>query len=72
MVSKIVSANFLATLAIAGARAETMVVLETELGNITIEVYEEQAPISSASFLDHVDGGYFEGGRILANGHDGE
>lgn len=41
-----------------------MVVLETALGNITIEVYEEQAPISSGSFLDHVDGGYFEGGAF--------
>ena len=41
-----------------------MVVLETELGEITIEVYEEQAPISSGSFLDHVDGGYFEGGAF--------
>ena len=64
MVLKIASVIILATLAIAGARAETMVVLETELGNITIEVYEEQAPISSASFLDHVDGGYFEGGAF--------
>ena len=41
-----------------------MVVLETELGDIAIEVYEEQAPISSGSFLDHVDGGYFEGGAF--------
>ena len=41
-----------------------MVVLETELGDIAIEVYEERAPVSSASFLDHVDGGYFEGGAF--------
>ena len=43
-----------------------MVVLETELGDIAIKVYEEQAPISSGSFLAHVDGGYFEGGCVLA------
>ena len=55
------SVAMLAALAIVGARAETAVVLETELGDITIAVYEEQAPISSASFLAHVDGGYFEG-----------
>ena len=61
MVSKIASAIILTMLAIAGARAETMVVLETELGDIAIAVLEEQAPISSASFLDHVDGGYYEG-----------
>ena len=41
-----------------------MVVLQTELGDISIEVYDEQAPISSASFLTHVDGGYFEGGAF--------
>ena len=62
--TKILAAQFLALLAMAGARGEIMVVLETELGDITIEVYEEQAPISSGSFLDHVDGGYFEGGAF--------
>ena len=41
-----------------------MIVLETEIGDIVIEVYEERAPISSGSFLDHVDGGYFEGGAF--------
>ena len=61
MVSKIASAIILTMLAIAGARAETTVVLETELGDIAIAVLEEQAPISSASFLAHVDGGYYEG-----------
>lgn len=62
MISRFASATILAMAAIAGAQAEIMVVLETELGDIAIEVYEEQAPISSGSFLDHVDGGYFEGG----------
>ena len=55
------SAAMLAALAPAGARSETTVVLETELGDITINVYDERSPISSASFLAHVDGGYFEG-----------
>ncbi|MCZ0954711.1 MAG: peptidylprolyl isomerase [Rhodospirillaceae bacterium] len=64
MISRVVSAPILAMLAVMGAKGETMVVLETELGDIAIEVYEERAPISSASFLDHVDGGYFEGGAF--------
>lgn len=64
MNSRVASATILAMHALVGAQAETMVVLETELGDITIEVYEEQAPISSGSFLDHVDGGYFEGGAF--------
>lgn len=64
MVSKTVSAHLLAMLAVGGVQAQTMIVLETELGDISIEVYEDRAPISSASFLDHVDGGYFEGGAF--------
>lgn len=38
-----------------------MVVLETTLGNITIELNEKEAPISSANFLQYVDDGYFNG-----------
>lgn len=43
------------------AHAQTRVVLETELGAITIEVYEDRAPLSSASFLAYVDAGYYDG-----------
>ena len=43
------------------AHAQTLVVLETELGAITIEVDEERAPLSSASFLAYVDAGYYDG-----------
>ena len=50
-----------AVVAVAVAQSETVVVLETELGDIGIAVYEDRAPISSASFLAHVDGGYYEG-----------
>ena len=64
MTPKVASATIPAMLAVVGAQAQTMVVLETELGDITIEVDEAQAPISSGSFLDHVDGGYFEGGAF--------
>lgn len=61
---KAVAAYVVAMLAMAGAWAQTMVVLETELGEISIEVYEERAPISSASFLAHVDGGYLDRGAF--------
>ena len=59
--SRVAPAAILAALAGADARSETIVVLETELGDIRIAVYDERAPISSASFLAHVDGGYYEG-----------
>jgi peptidyl-prolyl cis-trans isomerase A (cyclophilin A) len=38
-----------------------MVVFETTKGNITIELYPEQAPISVESFLAYVDAGHFDG-----------
>ena len=36
----------------------TVVVIETELGEIHIEVYTDRAPLSSASFLAHIDQGF--------------
>ena len=36
------------------ANTET-VVLETHLGNITIELYVDRAPLSAGSFLDYLD-----------------
>ncbi|MBI3772445.1 MAG: peptidylprolyl isomerase [Gammaproteobacteria bacterium] len=38
-----------------------MVVFSTSLGDIKIELFAEQAPISVANFLRYVDDGYFEG-----------
>lgn len=38
-----------------------MVILETSMGNITIELDSEKAPISVENFLGYVDDGYFDG-----------
>lgn len=38
-----------------------MVVLETTKGNITVELYAEEAPISVENFLAYVDAGHFDG-----------
>jgi peptidyl-prolyl cis-trans isomerase A (cyclophilin A) len=51
------------------ARAQTpepqkgnpVVVLETSLGSIEIELDAEKAPISTANFLAYVDGGHYDG-----------
>jgi cyclophilin family peptidyl-prolyl cis-trans isomerase len=40
------------------------VVFETELGNITVEVDVAHAPITSANFLNYVDGKFYDGGMI--------
>jgi cyclophilin family peptidyl-prolyl cis-trans isomerase len=37
-----------------------MVVFETSLGNIEIELFEKEAPVSSANFLSYVDDGFFD------------
>ncbi|UCF40348.1 MAG: peptidylprolyl isomerase [Gemmatimonadota bacterium] len=38
-----------------------MVVLQTTKGNITVELYQEQAPVSVENFLGYVDAGHFDG-----------
>ena len=48
----------------------TLVVMETSLGNITIELADDKAPISVKNFLQYVDGGHYDGTifhRIIAN-----
>lgn len=36
------------------------VVLSTSLGDITIEVFDEEAPITANNFLDYVDQGFYD------------
>ena len=38
-----------------------LVIMETELGSITIEIYEKQAPVTAANFLQYVNENRFEG-----------
>lgn len=42
-----------------------IVIFETELGNITMEVDVAKAPISAANFLKYVDGKFYDGGRVI-------
>jgi|TARA_R110002096_G_scaffold416576_2_gene619513 peptidyl-prolyl cis-trans isomerase A (cyclophilin A) len=47
------------------AQAETVKVkLETTMGDIHIDLYEDEAPITVANFLRYVDGGHFDGGAF--------
>jgi len=39
----------------------SVVVLETSKGNIEIELFEKEAPISTKNFLDYVNEGYYNG-----------
>ena len=38
-----------------------MVVLETTLGTIQVELYPEQAPLTVENFLEYVDAGFYDG-----------
>ncbi len=38
-----------------------MIRFETTLGDFTVELFEKEAPISSANFLKYVDEGFFDG-----------
>ena len=47
-----------------------MVVLETSKGDISIELYQDDAPISVENFLKYVDDGFFDGTifhRVIPN-----
>jgi len=41
--------------------AKTQVVLQTSLGDITLELYDEKAPVSVANFLEYIDSGFYDG-----------
>ncbi|MBW2981078.1 peptidylprolyl isomerase [Candidatus Woesearchaeota archaeon] len=43
------------------AMSNLVVVLETNMGNIEIELYSDKAPISAKNFLDYVNEGFFDG-----------
>lgn len=47
-----------------------IVVIETNMGEFEIELFEKQAPISTENFLDYVKEGYYDGlifHRVIAN-----
>ncbi len=48
----------------ASAPSPVIVVLETELGNMTLEIDAARAPITAANFLKYVDAGLYDGGEF--------
>lgn len=54
----------------APAKEQNMVVLQTNYGDITLELFPEQAPITVENFLSYVDSGFFDGTvfhRVIPN-----
>jgi cyclophilin family peptidyl-prolyl cis-trans isomerase len=48
----------------ASESAPPRVAIRTELGDIVLEIYPDQAPLTSANFLKYVDQGLFQGGSF--------
>ena len=48
-----------------GRGAPARVAIETELGEIQLEIDTVHAPVTAANFLEYVDGGLYDGGRFL-------
>lgn len=47
-----------------GGSDPILVQVRTELGDILVELYPDQAPVTVSNFLKYVDAGYFDGGRF--------
>lgn len=50
--------------------SEPRVRLETSMGNITLKLYPEKAPVTVANFLSYVDSGHYDGTvfhRVISN-----
>lgn len=45
----------------AAAQSNPVAVVQTSLGDITIELFQDQAPISVENFLQYANDGYYEG-----------
>ena len=62
LLSSILGATLLISNSITAQAAELpLVVLETNQGDITIELEQERAPLSVENFLSYVDSGYYSG-----------
>jgi len=46
---------------IAADRENTMVILKTSMGDITLELYADKAPVTVENFLKYVDDGFYQG-----------
>ncbi len=55
----------IALMAVPGlAQDNVQVRIETEAGNIDVELYPSKAPVTVENFLKYVDGGFYTGGRF--------
>ncbi len=61
---KLVCLLFVVVFSLSGTNVwakNTIVVLETNMGNIEIELFDKEAPLGVANFLNYVDSGFYNG-----------
>jgi len=51
----------ISTISTAAEKKNTMVVLKTSMGDITLELFDRKAPITVENFLKYVDEGFYKG-----------
>ena len=61
MLKKLSLAALLLIAPIAALAANPQVIIRTSSGDITVELYEDKAPITVANFLGYVDSGHYNG-----------
>lgn len=61
MITKLLSFALLASFCSACFAANPVVELETDVGAITVELYQEEAPVTVENFLRYVEDGFYDG-----------
>ncbi len=61
MLKSLITNLFVLLVLVAPAAAETLVVIETSAGNITLALDEARAPLSVSNFLTYADSGHYKG-----------
>lgn len=61
MFAAIVIVVMSAGLALAAGKHNPVVLMETSLGNMKIELFEKDAPVSVKNFLEYANGGFYNG-----------
>jgi peptidyl-prolyl cis-trans isomerase A (cyclophilin A) len=61
MLSAVAMVCLMAGIACAEGKKDPVVMVETSLGNIKIELFEKEAPLSVKNFLDYTKSGFYSG-----------
>lgn len=70
LLSAVILVCLIAGIASAEGKKNPVVTMETNLGNVKIELFEKEAPISVANFLEYAKSGFYSGTvfhRVIAN-----